>query len=136
VANRWLVKTEPSVYSFQRLQQERQAVWDGVSNPLALRYLGAMRRGDRVIVYHTGNEKAAVGIARVLRGAYPDPAQRNPRLVVVDLAAERPLARPVTLAEIRASPRFAGFDLVRLPRLSVMPVSAAHWSALESLAKA
>jgi len=136
VANRWLVKTEPSVYSFQRLQQERQTVWDGVSNPLALKHLGQMRRGDPVIVYHTGNEKAAVGIARVVRGAYPDPAQNNPKLVVVDLAAERPLERPVTLAEIKASPRFDGFELVRLPRLSVMPVSAAHWSALEALAKA
>lgn len=136
MANRWLVKTEPSVYSFQRLQQERRTVWDGVSNPLALKHLGQMRRGDHVIVYHTGNEKAAVGIARVVRGAYPDPTQKNPRFVVVDLAADRPLARPVTLAEIKANPRFAGFELVRLPRLSVMPVTAAHWSVLEALAKA
>jgi predicted RNA-binding protein with PUA-like domain len=135
VANRWLLKTEPSVYSFQRLQEERQTVWDGVSNPLALKYLGQMRRGDQVIVYHTGDEKAAVGVARVVRGAYPDPAKKNPKLLVVNLAVDRLLPRPVTLAEIKANPRFAGFELVRLPRLSVMPVSAAHWAALEALAK-
>jgi predicted RNA-binding protein with PUA-like domain len=94
-----------------------------------------MRRGDLVVVYHTGNEKAAVGIARVMRDPYPDPGRRDPRRLVVDLAAAEPLARPVTLAEIKASPRFTGFELVRLPRLSVMPVSAAHWAALAALAK-
>jgi len=135
VAKRWLVKTEPSVYSFQRLQEERRTVWDGVANPLALKYLAQMRRGDHVVVYHTGSEKAAVGIARVVRGAYPDPKQKSPRLVVVDLVADRPLPRPVTLAEIKASPRFTDFELVRLPRLSVMPMSGAHWSALEALSK-
>lgn len=135
MAKRWLVKTEPSVYSFQRLQEERRTVWDGVANPLALKYLAQMRRGDHVVVYHTGSEKAAVGIARVVRGAYPDPKQKSPRLVVVDLVADRPLPRPVTLAEIKASPRFTDFELVRLPRLSVMPMSGAHWSALEALSK-
>ena len=135
MAKRWLVKTEPSVYSFQQLQQERRTVWDGVANPLALKYLAQMRRGDHVVVYHTGSEKAAVGIARVVRGAYPDPKQKSPRLVVVDLAADRPLPRPVTLAEIKASPRFTDFELVRLPRLSVMPMSTGHWSALEGLSK-
>ena len=135
MAQRWLVKTEPSVYSFKRLQQERRTVWDGVANPLALKYLAQMRRGDHVVVYHTGSEKAAVGLARVIRDPYPDPKGRSDKLVVVDLAADRPLARPVSLAEIKGSSRFADFELVRLPRLSVMPMSPAHWSALEALSK-
>ena len=135
MAQRWLVKTEPSVYSFQRLQQERRTVWDGVVNPLALKHLSQMRRGDHVVVYHTGNEKAAVGLAHVVKDAYPDPTRKSDKLVVVDLAADRPLARSVSLAEIKADPRFADFELVRLPRLSVVPMSAAHWSALEALSK-
>jgi predicted RNA-binding protein with PUA-like domain len=135
VAKRWLVKTEPSAYPFERLQREHRTVWDGVTNPLALKYLGQMRRGDRVIVYHTGSEKAAVGIARVVRGPYADPTQKGSRLVVVDLAADRPLLRPVTLTELKANPLFADLALLRLPRLSVMPMTAAHWSALEALSK-
>ncbi len=133
---RWLVKTEPGAYSFQRLQEERRTVWDGVRNALALKHLARMRLGDRVVIYHTGSEKAAVGIARVLKGPYTDPVEKDPRWLVVDLAAEHPLPRPVTLAEIKAETAFKDFALVRLPRLSVMPVSAAEWAALEALARA
>jgi predicted RNA-binding protein with PUA-like domain len=133
--NRWLVKTEPSSYSFQQLAAEGRTVWDGVKNALALKHMAGMRRGDLVIVYHTGTEKAAVGTARVLKSPYPDPRGKDPKLLVVELAAADALPRPVTLAEIKASPAFAGFELVRLPRLSVMPVSAAHWSALHALAR-
>lgn len=133
--NRWLVKTEPSAYSFQQLLEEKRTVWDGVKNPLALKYLAQMRAGDRVIVYHTGSEKAAVGLARVTQGPYPDPAKNNPRMLVVDLAADRALPRPVTLAEIKAGSRFRGFELIRLPRLSVMPVRVAHWAALEAMSR-
>ena len=126
MAQRWLFKTEPSAYSFARLQADRRTVWDGVRNALALKHLAAVREGDEVLVYHTGDEKAAVGIARVTRGAYPDPKAKDAKLLVVDLEADRPLPRPVPLADMRANRKLAGFDLLRLPRLSVMPDSAAH----------
>jgi predicted RNA-binding protein with PUA-like domain len=131
----WLFKTEPSAYSFARLEADRRTVWDGVKNALALRHLAAVATGDEVLVYHTGDEKAAVGIARVARGAYPDPKQKNAKLVVVDLEAERALQRPVTLAEMRGNAKLAGFDLLRLPRLSVMPVSAAQWTEILRMAR-
>jgi predicted RNA-binding protein with PUA-like domain len=133
---RWLVKTEPSTYSFEDLQRDRHTVWDGVKNPLALKYLSQMHKGDRVIVYHTGSEKAAVGTARVTKDPYPDPSKKDPKLLVVDLAADKPLRRPVPLAEVKANAMFRGFELARLPRLSVMPVSSTHWDALERLATA
>ena len=132
---RWLFKTEPSAYSFAGLEADRRTTWDGVKNALALRHLAAVAAGDEVLVYHTGDEKAAVGIARVTRGAYPDPKQKDPKLVVVDLEAERALPRPVTLAEMRANKQLAGFDLLRLPRLSVMPVSAAQWTEILRMAR-
>jgi predicted RNA-binding protein with PUA-like domain len=135
MAQRWLFKTEPGAYSYARLETDRRTTWDGVKNALALRYLGAVAKGDEVLVYHTGDEKAAIGIARVTRGAYPDPKQKDAKLVVVDLEAERALPRPVTLAEMRANARLAGFDLLRLPRLSVMPVSAAQWTEILRMAR-
>lgn len=135
MAARWLLKTEPSVYSFAQLERDKRTVWDGVKNPMALKNLGQMRKGDRALIYHTGTEKAAVGIAEVLTDAYPDPKHRDPKLLVVDLAPVAPLSRPVSLAEIKANPQFKGWELVRLPRLSVMPVTAAHWAELERLAR-
>lgn len=135
MAARWLFKTEPSAYSFDQLVREKRTVWDGVKNALALKHLKAVAKGDEVLVYHTGDEKAAVGIASVVRGAFPDPNAKDPRLVVVELAADRALGRPVTLAAMRANRALAGFDLLRLPRLSVMPVSAARWSEILRMAK-
>ena len=135
MANRWLLKTEPTAYSWGELERDGRAVWDGVKNALALKHLAAVAEGDQALVYHTGDEKAAVGIADVVRGAYPDPKQKDPRLVVVDLRPVRALAHPVRLADMRANSKLAGFDLLRLPRLSVMPVSAAHWAAIMEMAK-
>jgi predicted RNA-binding protein with PUA-like domain len=135
MAGRWLVKTEPGAYSWSDLVRDRRTVWDGVKNALALRHLAAVEKGDEVLVYHTGSEKAVLGMARAARGAYPDPKQRDPRLVVIDLVPVRALERPVTLAEMRADRALAGFDLLRLPRLSVMPVSAAHWDEIARLAR-
>lgn len=123
----WLLKTEPSTYAWADLVRAGRAVWDGVKNPAALGHLRAMRPGDQAFIYHTGDEKAVVGIARVESAAYPDPRAGDPKLVVVDLSAVKPLARPVTLAAIKADPRFRDFALVRVPRLSVMPVSAEQW---------
>ena len=130
----WLLKTEPSAYAWADLERDGRAVWDGVKNALALRHLAAVAKGDRVLVYHTGNEKAAVGIATVLRAAYPDPKQKDARLLVIDIRPVRALRRPVPLAEMRGNPKLKGFDLLRLPRLSVMSVSDAQWAAIMEMA--
>jgi predicted RNA-binding protein with PUA-like domain len=135
MAQRWLFKTEPSAYSFAQLQADGRTTWDGVKNALALKHLGAVAKGDEVLVYHTGDEKAAIGIAVATRGGYRDPKQKDARLLVVDLKAERALPHPVTLADMRANPKLAGFDLLRLPRLSVMPVSAAQWAEILRMAR-
>ena len=135
MANRWLFKTEPSVYSFQQLQKDKKTMWDGVKNNLALKNLKDIKKGDEILIYHTGDEKAAVGVARALSGAYPDPNQKNPRMLVVDIEAVKPLPRPVTLAEVKANKKLANFDLVRLSRLSIMKVSDEQWNIIEEMAK-
>ena len=134
MAGRWLLKTEPTAYSFAQLQRDRRTVWDGVKNPQALKNLAQVQQGDRLFVYHTGDEKAVVGIATALSGAYPDPKKNDPKLPVIDLAPVAPLAHPVSLAAIKANPKFNGWELVRLPRLSVMPVSAEQWAEIERMA--
>jgi predicted RNA-binding protein with PUA-like domain len=126
----WLLKTEPSAYSYADLERDGRAVWDGVKNPAALANLRAMKRGERAIVYHTGGEKTAVGVAEVAREAYPDPKAKDARLLVVELVPQRRLARPVSLAEIKAMPLFQESPLVRQGRLSVVPLTAAQWRAL------
>ena len=134
MAHRWLFKTEPTAYSFQRLQKDRRTVWDGVKNHLALKNLREIKRGDEILIYHTGNEKAAVGIARAISASYPDPQNKDPKLLVVEIQVDKPLARPVTLAEMKANAKLKNFDLVRLPRLSIMPVSEEQWNIIEELA--
>ena len=129
----WLLKTEPGDYSWDQLEKAGRARWDGVRNPAALRNLAAMQLGDRVLVYHTGDEKAVVGLAEVVKAAYPDPKYPEGKLVVVDLEARARLARPVTLAEIKALAVFADSPLVRQGRLSVVPLTAAQWKAIEGL---
>jgi predicted RNA-binding protein with PUA-like domain len=135
MANRWLFKTEPTAYSFQQLQQDKKTVWDGVKNNLALKNLKDIQKGEQVFIYHTGDEKSVVGIARALSGAYADPEKKDPKLLVVDIEAVKPLPRPVTLAEVKANPKLAGFDLVRLGRLSIMKVSDEQWKMIEEMAK-
>jgi predicted RNA-binding protein with PUA-like domain len=126
----WLLKTEPSVYAFEDLLERRREVWDGITNPLALRNLRAARRGDLALIYHTGTMRAAVGIARVLGEAYPDPKQNDPKRMVVEIEPVRALKRPVSLDEIKRSPVFKGCDLLRLPRLSFVPLAREHWDHL------
>jgi predicted RNA-binding protein with PUA-like domain len=128
----WLFKEEPTHYSFDELVKDRKTVWSGVKNPLAQKHLRSVRKGDGIFYYHTGNEKAVVGIAKALGDAYPDPADKTGKQVVVDVAAARKLARPVTLAEIKADPAFKTFPLVRISRLSVMPVTDAEWKRIEA----
>lgn len=127
---KWLLKTEPGTYSFSDLAREGHTCWDGVSNPVALGHLRAMQKGDEAFFYHTGAEKAIVGVARIVSDPYPDPKLDDPRRVVVDVAPVRSLDHPVTLAAVKADPRFRDFALVRIGRLSVMPVSPEQWKAL------
>lgn len=131
---RYLVKTEPSTYSFADLTRDKKTVWDGVSNPVALKHLAAIKKGDTVIVYHTGDEKQAVGLAVAASDAYPDPKAGNPKVVVVDLKPDKPLKTPVTLAQVKADAVLKGNDLARLPRLSVIPFSEAQYQRLLELA--
>jgi predicted RNA-binding protein with PUA-like domain len=132
----WLVKEEPEHYGYDQLERERKTVWAGVRNPLAQKHLRTIRKGDRIFYYHTGKEKAVVAIARALGDAYPDPADSAGKSYVVDVAPEKRLARPVTLAAIKADRAFASFALVRMSRLSVMPVSDAEWTRIVDMSKA
>jgi predicted RNA-binding protein with PUA-like domain len=133
---RFLVKTEPGTYSFADLVRDKRTVWDGVSNPVALKYLATIRKGDTVLIYHTGAEKQAVGLALAASDAYPDPKLNDPKRPVVDLKADRALPEPVTLAQVKADAVLKGTELARLPRLSVMPFSEAHYQRLLKLAGA
>lgn len=130
----WLMKTEPDEFSFTDLERAGREPWNGVRNAAALRHMREMRSGDLVFIYHTGNEKAVVGIAEVAAAAYPDPSEEDPRFVVVDVALRQRLPRPVTLREIKADSQFAEWELVRISRLSVMPVSDRHWEAILGMA--
>ena len=130
----WLFKEEPANYSFDALLKDQQTVWSGVKNPVAQRHLHAVKRGDRIFYYHTGKEKAVVAVAKAASDAYPDP--KDAKLSVVDVVPERRLERPVTLAAIKSDGAFASFPLVRMSRLSVMPVTDAEWTRIEKMAHA
>ena len=131
----WLVKEEPEHYSYDQLERDRKTVWAGVRNPLAQKHLRSIRKGDRIFYYHTGKEKAVVAIARAASDAYPDPDDESGKQFVVDVAPEARLPRPVTLAAIKADSGFAAFPLVRMARLSVMPVTDAEWTRIEKMAR-
>ncbi|MEX2189416.1 MAG: EVE domain-containing protein [Bacteroidota bacterium] len=131
----WLMKTEPGTYSYDDLERDGKAVWDGVSNPVALKHLRSMKKGDQVLVYHTGNEKSIIGIAEVTSGPYADPKSKDPRLVVVNLKPVRKLANPVSLAAVKAEKVFKDFELVRIPRLSVMPVPTNLWRYIMQMSR-
>jgi len=131
---KWLFKSDPEHYSFADLQRDGKAVWDGISNNLALQNLRRIRRGDQVLIYHSGDERAVVGTAEVTSDPYTDPKQNDPKLVVVDLAARDKLVRPIGLDEIKKQSGVKDFDLVRMPRLSVMPVSEEQWRMIMALA--
>lgn len=132
----WLLKTEPDCYSWDELVRDKTTVWDGVSNALALKHIRSMKKGDLALIYHTGDEKAAIGVAEVRSEAYPDPEAEDDRLAVVDLKVKKKLARPVTLAEVKADKAFEGWDLIRNSRLSAMPVPEKMWDRIMTLAEA
>ena len=132
----WLFKEEPEHYSFDDLVKDTRTAWSGVRNPVAQKHLHAVKKGDRIFYYHTGKEKAIVGIAKALGDAYADPKDAERKAAVVDVRPVRKLPRPVTLAEIKADRRFEKFPLTYLPRLSVMPVSDVEWDRILAMAKA
>jgi len=125
----WLLKTEPSEYSFADLLRDKRTTWDGVTNALAIRHLRAMSKGDEALIYHTGSERAVVGVADVVRVGGDD------QTPVVEIKPRRVLKRAVGLSEIRNDKAFTGWDLLRLPRLSVMPVSESQWKRLVELSE-
>jgi predicted RNA-binding protein with PUA-like domain len=136
VPNYWILKTDADTYTFDQLVRDRRTVWDGISNALALRHLRAMAKGDQLMIYHSGDEKAIVGLATVASGPYPDPKAKDPKLTVVDVQAGSRLPSPVTLATIKADPAFADLGLVRMSRLSVIPATPVQWRRLLALAGA
>ena len=131
----WLLKTEPDCYAWDDLARDRQTVWDGVSNALALRNIRAMKKGDQALIYHTGNERAAVGVAQVVSDPYPDPRAGDDRLLVVKLRSGRKLSHPVTLSDIKADKTFQGWELLRIGRLGVVPVPDRMWDRIQELAQ-
>ena len=128
----WLLKTEPSTYSWEELVAEKETRWDGVTAPAALQHIRAMKKGDKAVIYHSGDVRAAVGLAEVTTAPYVDPEGDSEKRVVVDVRAVRGLERPVGLAEIKADPLFAESPLVRISRLSVVPLTAEQFTHLTS----
>ena len=130
MVNYWLVKQEPSIYNYTALEKEKKTVWDGVHSNLALKYLNSMKKGDQAIFYHTGDEKQAVGIIAITSHPYPNPQENDRRYVVVDVKPIKQLKKPVTLEEMKKEPLFKNWDLLRISRLSVMPVPKNIWDVI------
>ena len=130
----WLVKEEPTHYGFDALVKDKKAVWSGVRNALAQKHLRAIKKGDRIFYYHTGDEKAVVGIAKALSDAYPDPEDTSGKYVAVDIAPVKRLASAGHARRDQGRPAFKDFPLVRIARLSVMPVTDAEWARIEGMA--
>ena len=130
----WLLKSEPDVYSYADLERDGRTIWDGVNNNLALKHIRTMQPGDLALIYHTGNERQAVGIAEVVSEPYADPTLDDPKRAVVDVKGVRSLPQPVSLAQIKQDSSFEEFDLLRISRLSVVPVVPEHWQRILQLA--
>jgi predicted RNA-binding protein with PUA-like domain len=126
----WILKTDADSYPYDQLERERRTVWDGVTNALALKHIRSMAPGDAALIYHSNVGKDIVGLARIASAPYADPKHNDPRLAVVDLEADRRLPKPVPLAAVKADPAFAELGLVRMSRLSVIPVPPAQWKRL------
>ena len=129
----WLIKSEPTVYSWDQFVKEKRTSWTGVRNAQAAINLKAMKTGDLCFFYHSNEGKQIVGIAKVMKTAYPDPTDKAGKAVTVDVAPVKPVDPPVTLAAIKADPKFKEFGLVRQSRLSVVPVSDEHWALIQKM---
>ncbi len=131
----WLLKTEPDCYSWSDLERDKKTAWDGVTNALALKHIRSIKKNDLAAIYHTGGERAVIGVARVISSPYPDPNEADEKLVVVDVKPVKKLKQPVTLSDFKADPAFAGWDLLRISRLSVVPVPEPMWKRMMQLAE-
>ena len=131
----WLLKTEPSTYGFDDLARDGRTAWDGITNPVALKNLRSASVGDLAVVYHTGDEKRAVGVCAIVRAAYPNPKTKSEKPDVVDVEARERLAAPVELATLKADPAFADSPLVKQGRLSFVPLTDAQWKRLMALSR-
>ena len=131
----WLFKEEPTHYSYSDLERDGSTLWTGVANPVARKNLRNVRKGDRILYYHTGKEKAVIGEMVALEDAEPDAKDSDPKAVAVRVQAKKRWTRPVTLSEIKSDPKLASWELVRLPRLSVMPASKEQWQRVEELSR-
>ena len=130
----WLLKTEPSAYSWDQLVKDKRTNWSGVRNFQAAANLKAMKKGDRAFFYHSGEGKEIVGVAEIVKEAYPDTTDKSDRFVMVDLVPVEPVKTPVSLATVKATPALKNMPLVRLSRLSVSPVSADEWRIIAKMA--
>ena len=131
----WLMKEEPTHYSFDDLVRDGKTSWTGVRNALAQKHLRGIQKGDRIFFYHTGDEKAVVGIAKAGSAPYPDPGDPSGKLYAIDVVPVKKLGSPVTLAAVKADKAFAAFPLVRMARLSVMPVNDEQWERIERMGR-
>jgi predicted RNA-binding protein with PUA-like domain len=131
----WLLKTEPDCYSWDNLIRDKKTVWDGITNALALKHLRTAKKGDLALIYHTGDERTAIGVAEITSNSYPDPKGDDDRLAVVDLKPKRKLAHGVTISDIKADPAFTGWDFIRNSRLSVVPVPEKMWKRIDQLSE-
>jgi predicted RNA-binding protein with PUA-like domain len=135
MSRHWLFTTEPEEYSFSDLERDRRVMWAGVRNNITLKNLREVRLGDQILIYHSGDEMAIVGLAEAVTDAYPDPQENDESIVVVEIIPKRKFAQPVLLAELKASNDLKDFDPARLSMLSVMPVSKAHWEGIQEILK-
>ena len=131
----WLCKQEPSTYNIDRLQKDKKTAWDGIHNNLALKHMRQMKKGDLEFFYHSGDEKQIAGIMEIASEAYPNPKEKDPRFVVVDVKFKEKLPRPVTLDEIKRNNKFKGWELLRISRLSVMPVPTQIWGEITEISQ-
>ena len=130
MTNYWLCKQEPSTYNIEQLKKEKTTVWDDVHNNLALKHMTQMKKGDLAFFYHTGDEKQVVGIMEIISNPYPNPKEKNPRFVVMDVKYKKHLDSPVTLTQIKINKKFKDWELLRISRLSVMPVPSKIWEEI------
>jgi predicted RNA-binding protein with PUA-like domain len=130
MANYWLCKQEPTTYNIDKLEREKKTSWDGVHNNLALKHIRQMKKGDLAFFYHSGDEKQVVGIMEIVSEAYQNPKEKDPRFVAVDVKFKGRLKKPVTLEQIKTNNKFKEWELLRISRLSVMPVPSQIWSEI------
>ncbi len=135
MVNYWLAKQEPSSYNLETLKKDKKTVWDGVHNNLALKHINNMNKGDQIMFYHSGDQKQIVGIMEVISKPYPNPDEENKRFVVVDVKFKSQFIKSVSLSELKKQKKFQNWELLRISRLSVMPVPKSIWDSIIKMSK-